>query len=160
MRFDDLESNGEGASGDGPSEGEPSSEAIAVGETEARSQQIEALRQHQMRSWWWLSLVLWLTVGLLSLWALRFEFQELREYFTWAAVRAMLVVNRLPVFGLGLCVGLTIALLYAESRHILFGLSPSEKRQLASQLDKIQRQGSSHPQWQLIHSAPAPPAKE
>ena len=115
-----------------------------------RSLQIEALRQHQMRGWWQLSLALWLTIGLLSLWALRFEFQELNEYFTWAAVRAMLVFNRLPALGLGICFGLTIALLYAESRHILFGLSKSEKQQLIERLIKIHAQGASHPQWKII----------
>lgn len=103
-----------------------------------------------MRSWWWLSLSLWLTVGLLSLWALRFEFQELNEYFTWAAVRAMFAFNRFPAVGLGLCCGLTVALLYAESRHILFGLSKSEAQQLSARLEKIQSQGPSHPQWKLI----------
>ena len=115
-----------------------------------RSQQIESLRQYQMRNRWWLSLFLWLTVGLLSLWALRFEFQELNEYFTWAAVRAMLAFNRLPSLGLGICFGLTVALLYAESRHILFGLSKSEEKQLCDRLAQIQAQGPSHPQWKLI----------
>lgn len=117
---------------------------------EARSQQIEALRQHQMRSRWWLSLSLWLTIGLFSLWSLRYEFQELYEYFTWAAVRAMLAFNRLAALGLGICFGLTIALLYAESRHILFGLSKTEEQQLGDRLSKIQLQGPSHPHWQLI----------
>ena len=122
-----------------------------------RSHQIELLRQHQMRNWWRLSLVLWLTIGLLSLWSLRFEFQELIDYFTWAAVRAMLVFNRLAALGLGICFGLTIALLYAESRHILFGLSKSEEQQLITQLTKIHAQGESHPQWTLIY--PSPPDK-
>ena len=117
-----------------------------------RTRQIEALRQYQMRNWWWLSLALWLTIGLLSLWALRFEFQELREYFTWAAVRAMLVFNRFPALGLGICFGLTFALLVAESRHILFGLSRAEAQQLSDRLDKISAQGSSHPQWRLIQA--------
>lgn len=115
-----------------------------------RSLQIEALRQHQMRGWWQLALALWLTIGLLSLWSLRFEFQELNEYFTWAAVRAMLAFNRLPSLGLGICFGLTIALLYAESRHILFGLSKSEEQQLIQRLIKIHAQGTSHPHWKII----------
>ena len=115
-----------------------------------RSRQIEALRAHQMRNRWWLSLALWLTVGLPSLWLLRYEFQELREYFTWAAVRAMLAFNRLAALGLGICFGLTVAFLYTESRHILFGLSKTEEQQLSDRLNKIQSQGPSHPQWKLI----------
>ncbi|MEM6448922.1 MAG: hypothetical protein AAF703_01275 [Cyanobacteria bacterium P01_D01_bin.105] len=130
-------------------------ELDGVGETgqlsAERSHQLNILHEHKMQSWWRLSLALWLTIGLLSLWALRAEFQELYEYFTWAAIRAMLAFNRLPALGLGICFGLTIALLYAESRHILFGLSKSEKQQLITQLNKIQAQGTSHPQWKLIH---------
>jgi len=124
----------------------------------ARSHQIESLRQHQMRGRWRLSLILWLTLGLLSLWTLRFEFQELYEYFTWAAVRAMLAFNRLAALGLGICFGLTTALLYAESRHILWGLSKAEEEQLTARLSKIQAQGSSHPHWRLI--APAQTAEK
>lgn len=104
-----------------------------------------------MRSRWWVCVSFWLTLGLLSLWTLRFELQELREYFTWAAVRYMLYYNRLAAMGLGLCVGVTIVNLYAESRHILWGLADSEKLQLTHRLEKIHEQGPSHPQWKIIH---------
>lgn len=115
-----------------------------------RARELEALRQAMMRTWWWICLALWLSVGILSLWWLRSEFQELREYFTWAAVRAMVVFNRPAAIGLGLCFGLTLALLYAESRHLLWGLSKGEKSRLSAQLSKIHAQGSSHPQWKII----------
>lgn len=105
-----------------------------------------------MRTWWRMCLALWLSVGTLSLWWLRPELQELREYFTWAAVRAMIIFNRPAAIGLTLCVGLTMALLYAESRHILWGLSKGEKSRLTTQLNKIRAQGSSHPQWKIICS--------
>ena len=113
-------------------------------------QAIEALRTAMMRSWWWVCLALWFTVGLLSLWWLRFELVELWTYFTWAAVRYMLYYNRLAGMGLGLCFGLTFALLLSESRHILWGLSASERLRLQQQLDKIYAQGVSHPQWKLV----------
>ena len=116
-----------------------------------QAQALEALRQAMMRSWWWICLGLWLSVGVLSLWSLRAELQELREYFTWAAVRYMLVYGRLAAVGLGLCVGLTVALLIAESRHILWGLSGDERSRLLTRLNKINEQGPSHPQWRLIH---------
>jgi hypothetical protein len=115
--------------------------------------EIEYLRQHMMRNWWWLCLALWLTIGALSLWWLRADLQMLREYFTWAAVKYMLVYSRLAAMGLGLCFGITLALLYAESRHILLGLSKGEKLQLTDRLIKIRAQGPSHPQWRIIHPA-------
>ncbi len=119
----------------------------------AIASEIESLRQHMMRNWWWICLALWLTVGLLSLWWVRADLQELREYFTWAAVRSMLATHRAAAVGIGLCYGLTLALLYAESRHILLGLSKSERQQLTSRLKKIREQGPSHPQWKIINPA-------
>ena len=116
-----------------------------------RAKAIEALRQHRTRSWAWVSLGLWLSVGILSLWSLRFEFQELREYFTWAAVRYMLYFNRLAALGLAICLSSTISLLFAESRHILLGLSKGEKRYFTRRLEKIYEQGASHPAWKIIH---------
>ena len=116
------------------------------------SQEIEALRQQMMRSWWWVCLGLWLTVGLLSLWLLRSDLQELREYFTWAAVRAMIYFERLPGLGLMICCGLTFGLLLSESRQILFGLSDKERSRLLTKLNKIHEQGPSHPQWKVIQS--------
>ncbi len=115
--------------------------------------EIEYLRQHMMRNWWWLCLALWLTIGALSLWWLHADLQLIREYFTWAAVKYMLVYNRLAAMGLGLCFGITLALLYAESRHILLGVSKGEKLQLANRLAKIRAQGPSHPQWRIIRPA-------
>lgn len=104
-----------------------------------------------MRSWWWVCLGLWLTVGVLSLWWVRADLQELWAYFTWAAVRYMLVYARLAAVGFGLCFGLTLALLYAESRHILWGLSKGERSRLLARLNQIHQQGASHPQWKIIH---------
>jgi hypothetical protein len=113
--------------------------------------EIEYLRQHMMRNWWWLCLALWLTIGALSLWGLRADLRLLSEYFTWAAVKFMLVYNRAAAMGLGLCFGLTLALLYAESRHILWGLSKIERLQLTHRLEKIREQGPSHPQWGVVY---------
>lgn len=116
-------------------------------------QEIEALRRAMMRSWWWVCLALWLSVGILSLWWLRSGLQELRDYFTWAAVRYMLYYERRAAIGLGLCYGLTLALLVSESRHILWGLSEGERSRLLTRLHKIRNQGPSHPQWKIIRPA-------
>lgn len=114
--------------------------------------QIEQLRRIVLRRWWVVTGLLWLTVGSFSLWSLRHEFPRIQQYFTWAAVRYALAYNRGPALGLGLCVGLTVALLVAESRYILFGLSKGEKRRLHEWLQRIQRKGSSHPLWHRIHA--------
>lgn len=112
--------------------------------------QLERLRSSVLRRWWLISLGLWLTVGPLSLWALRYEFALIFEHFTWTAVRYGLAYNRLAALGLGLTVGLTVALLVAESRHILFGLTAKERERLEKQLFKIHQQGNNHPLWSQI----------
>ncbi|MEL6489420.1 MAG: hypothetical protein AAFV85_16610 [Cyanobacteria bacterium J06634_6] len=118
--------------------------------TTDQTQEIEALRQAMMRTWWWVCLGLWLTVGLLSLWWVREELLIIRQYFTWTAVRFMLIYHRPAAVGLGLCVGLTMALLLSESRQIIWGISEGERDRLLINLQKIHAQGPSHPQWKII----------
>ena len=119
-------------------------------QTQQQEQAIEALRQAMMRTWWQVCLALWLTVGLASLWWVRSDLQELQQYFTWTAVRFMLVYHRIAAMGLGLCSGLTLALLFSESRQILWGISQTERSRLLSDLNKIRTQGPSHPQWKVV----------
>ncbi|MEY3297790.1 MAG: hypothetical protein RLZZ597_1050 [Cyanobacteriota bacterium] len=113
--------------------------------------QIERLRIILNRRWWLTSLLLWLTVGSLSLWSLRGEWVYLRQYFTWTAVRYALAYNRLAAIGLGLCVGLMVALLISESRYILLGLTQAERRRLSQLHHSILQQGASHPLWHKLH---------
>lgn len=113
--------------------------------------QIERLRVILLRRWWRTSVLLWLTVGSLSLWNLRGEWAMLRQYFTWTAVRYAVAYNRLAALGLGLCVGLTVALLVAESRHILFGLTRTEQQRLDRLHQDIHQQGPTHPLWPALH---------
>ena len=87
-----------------------------------------------MRRWWLVAFGLWLTVGIASIWALRRTWQQLAEYFTWAALRYGLAFNRLAAVGLGLCLGLTVALLIKEARFMLFGLTRKEHQDLLSAL--------------------------
>ncbi|MGB3765701.1 MAG: hypothetical protein WA947_04010 [Phormidesmis sp.] len=122
----------------------------SVQDAEEVTRAIEALRRQMMQDWWRVCLALWLTVGLISLWWLRSDFQELREYFTWAAVRATIVFKRVPSVGLIACFAVTFGLLLSESRQILFGLSEGERSRLLTQLNKINEQGPSHPQWKVI----------
>jgi hypothetical protein len=89
-----------------------------------------------MRRWWLFTSGLWLTVGAASIWALRRTWFQLGDYFTWAALRYGLAFNRPAAIGLGLCLGLTIALLVKESRFILFGLTRKERQDLLKALRK------------------------
>lgn len=115
-----------------------------------RAQELEALRRAMMRTWWQTCLVLWLTIGLVSLWWVRGDLIEIGQYFTWAAVRSIFLYSRLAGMGIALCIGVTFALLVSESRQILWGMSVEERSRLSAQLDRIHEQGTSHPQWHLI----------
>ncbi|MBD0268060.1 MAG: hypothetical protein ICV77_07170 [Cyanobacteria bacterium Co-bin8] len=116
----------------------------------AYERQINRLRDVMMRRWWIITGLLWLVVAPLCLWHLRDEIALLRQYFTWTAVRYGLAYNRLSALGLSLCVGMTVALLMAESRHILFGLSTHERERLEKQLGRIRQKGPRHPLWRQI----------
>lgn len=95
-----------------------------------------ALRRTWMRRWWFFTLGLWLTIGVVSVWALRDTWRQLAEYFTWAAIRYGLAFNRSAAAGLGLCLGLTMALLVKEARFLLFGLTRKERQELQRALQK------------------------
>jgi hypothetical protein len=113
-------------------------------------QGIEILRQRMIRNWWLVTIVLWLTVGAWSLWDLRAEMDLWLQFFTWTAVRYSLAYNRLPALGLGLCCGMTMAVLVIESRHLIWGLSKTERVRLERQLSKIRQKGPSHPLWRVL----------
>ncbi|XGV88894.1 MAG: hypothetical protein ACAF42_08015 [Limnothrix sp. BL-A-16] len=80
------------------------------------------------RSRWLLLVLCWGTIGLASLWAMREEFDLWRTYFTWAAVRYAIFFNRWPVFGLSLCLGLTVTTLIDYGRHYFCGQQPDRPR--------------------------------
>lgn len=111
---------------------------------------MDRLRTVILQRWWLFLAVLWLTIGLASLWHLRPELAQLQQYFTWTAVRYGLAYHRFAAVGLGLCIGLTVALLISESRYILFGLSRGERRRLNRLLNQIHQRGASHPLWHRV----------
>jgi hypothetical protein len=114
--------------------------------------EINRLREALLRRWWAFSAILWLTIGSLSLWILRPELSMLQQHFTWTAVRYALADNRLAALGLAICLGLTVALLVSESRHILFGVSEDEHQRLEQLRRRIQQQGPKHPLWRQLHA--------
>lgn len=112
--------------------------------------QVERLHELTVYGRWLFVGFLWLTIGSLSLWALRDEIALLQQHFTWVAVRYGLAYNRLPAMGLGLCVGMTLGVMLWQTRNILIGISPTERRRLEQQVFRIRQQGKSHPLWNLV----------
>ena len=92
--------------------------------------QIEVQRLHKLTVYGrWLTVIfLWISVGSLSIWGLRDEIALWLEHFTWAAVRYGLSFHRWPTLGLGLCLGMTLAVLTWQSRNMVRGLPLREKR--------------------------------
>lgn len=113
-------------------------------------QQVERLHQISVSGRWLVVAALWLTVAPLSLWNLRFEISLWLDYFTWTAVRYGLAYHRLAAIGLGLCLGMTLAVLLWQSRNLIWGRSQQEQRRLELQVLQIRRQGPSHPLWQWV----------
>jgi hypothetical protein len=113
-------------------------------------EQVSRLHLATVYGRWILVVSLWLTLGILSLWGLRYHIGLLLEHFTWAALRWGLAFNWLPSLGLFICVGMTTAVLVWQSRNILFGLSRQEQRRLEQQVLKIRQQGKSHPLWKWV----------
>ena len=113
-------------------------------------QQVERLHRLTVYGRWLFVILLWVSIGFLSLWGLRLEIVLWRQYFTWVAVRYGLYYNPLPTFGLAFCIGMTVAVLVWQSRNILLGLSRPEQRRLEQQVYRIRQQGPSHPLWKWV----------
>ncbi len=114
--------------------------------------QQEVERLHQLTVWgrWVVVGVLWLTVGTLSLWGLRYPISLILDHFTWAAVRYGLAFHRLAAIGLAICLSSTLGVLIWQSRNMLMGLPQREKKRLEQQVCRIRQQGPSHPLWKYI----------
>ena len=112
--------------------------------------EVERLYRVTLYGRWSVVIGLWLTVGALSLWGLRYPISLLLDYFTWSAVRYGLAFNRLPAIGLATCIGLTVAVLLWQSRNELFGPSQRDRQRLERQVQRIRLQGRSHPLWKFV----------
>jgi hypothetical protein len=130
--------------------------AQSLDPNEAAQFQAEMRRLHQLTVYgrWLFVSGVWLTVGGLSLWQLRFRIQLLMDYFTWSAVRYGLAYHQWAALGLALCLGMTAAVLTWQSRNWLFGLSQIERIRLQHQVQRIRQQGVTHPLWRWIHKEP------
>ncbi len=119
-------------------------------------QEVQRLHEYTVAARWVLVLLLWLTLGSFSLWALRSDFKLLYDHFTWASLRYALSMryNPVPAIGLTFSVSMTVAVLVWQSRNILFGMPQSERSRLEQQLLRIRQQGQSHPLWKWIVESP------
>jgi len=113
-------------------------------------EQVERLHQFTVYMRWSVVLLLWLTVGLVSLWGFRYEVELLKEHFTWAALRYGIIFNRLPSLGLALCIGATLSVLYWQTGNIVWGRSPKWQKRLEKQVLRIRQQGQAHPLWHWV----------
>lgn len=113
-------------------------------------QEVERLYRLTIYGRWCVVVLLWLTIGALSLWALRYPISLLLDYFTWAAVRYGLMFNRFPAIGLATCIGFTVAVLLRQSHDAVFGLSHLDRQRLERQVQRIRQQGRSHPLWRFV----------
>jgi len=114
--------------------------------------QVEKLHRLTVYARWTLVSFTWLVIGLPSLWGLRSDLELMLAEFTWASLRYTLSLyySPLPTMGLIFCISITTAVLFWQSRNILFGMPQEEKNRLEQQLLRIRQQGSSHPMWKWI----------
>jgi hypothetical protein len=114
--------------------------------------QIEVQRLHKLTVYgrWLTVILLWISIGSLSIWGLRDEIALWIENLTWAAVRYGLYFHHWPTLGLGLCLGMTLAVLTWQGRNLVWGLPLREKQRLEEQVRRIREQGPSHPLWKWV----------
>jgi hypothetical protein len=116
-------------------------------------EQVKRLHRLTVYGRWLFALLLWLTLGAVSLWHLRYPLSLILDYFTWSAVRYGLIFHLYPAFGLFLCLGITAGILVWQCRNWIFGLPQRDRQRLEQQVLRIRQQGSSHPLWKVIHKA-------
>ncbi len=112
---------------------------------------LDRLHQLTVVTRWSVVIGLWLTIGSMSLWSIRFHLGLLWQHFTWSALRYALLLNRLSAIGLMTCVLMTLSVLIWQSRNILFGRAPEEQQRLKQRLLRIKQQGQRHPLWRWLY---------
>ena len=113
-------------------------------------QTIQRLHRLTIYARWLVVLLVWLTVGTVSLWQFRFRIQLLMDSFTWVGVRYGLAYHQGAALGLSVCIGMTLAVLVWHTRNLLFGLPQEEQLRLQLQAERIRQQGPTHPLWRLV----------
>ncbi len=124
----------------------------ALSESQHPEFQAAVERLHTLTLWWRWTVIglLWLTVGLWSLYSFRTDISLLQEHFTWVGLRYAIAFNRLGSLGLGTCVGLTLGVLLWQTRNIFWGRSQAWQKRLERRVWLVRLQGQSHPLWRWI----------
>jgi hypothetical protein len=116
--------------------------------------QVQRLHQLTVYGRWLVVVILWITLGSLSLWGWRYELSLLRSHFTWSAVRYGIFFNPLPALGLALCIAMSVSVLVWQSRNILLGNTTPGTEAFRAQVHRICQQGASHPLWKWVCKPP------
>jgi hypothetical protein len=112
--------------------------------------QIDNLHHLTIYGRWIVIALLWGSIGVYSLWELRYPLELISEDFTWSAVKYGLMFQPLPALGLFTCVGMTAGTLTWQSRNLIWGISSHDRERLARQVCQIRQQGDSHPLWKWV----------
>jgi len=116
----------------------------------ALDNQVQRLIQVQTRRRWYFVIILWLTVGVASIWSVRSDIALWLEFFTWSAVRVSVRYETSAYLGFSICVAITLSTLIRQSWNILRGLTKREYQELVKQVREIEKQGRKHPLWKLV----------
>ncbi|OAB57834.1 hypothetical protein AY600_16870 [Phormidium willei BDU 130791] len=113
-------------------------------------QQLHRLHRLTVVARWLLVILLWLSLGLISLWTLRPEIALWLDHFTWVALWYAFRHYPWAALGLSICVGWTVSVLVWQSRNIIWGMPDLERRRLEHQLWRIRANGTQHPLWKWV----------
>ncbi len=123
------------------------------------SREVQKLLETYQNGLYGLLVLVWLVIGIPSLFALRDHIRRLLEYFTWTAVKYMLFYKPgLASLGLLFCVAVTLYVLLTQSRLEVFGLFESERDSLDFVVSRIQRLRSNHPLRRWLFETKALPS--
>ena len=114
------------------------------------SPEIERLHRLTVYARWGIVTLLWISLGVASIWMLRREIALWFEHFTWVAVWYALRAHPIAGFGLFFCTGMTLSVLVWQSRNILWGMPKAEQLRLAREVRRIREVGPRHPLWKWI----------
>ncbi|MFM7407194.1 MAG: hypothetical protein ACKO3K_11160 [Cuspidothrix sp.] len=114
------------------------------------TQQVQKLHRLTVYGRWLFVVGLWVFIAPFCIWDLQTAISLLYQYFTWVALRYMIIFHPLSSLGLSFCIAMTTSVLVWQSRNILWGLPLEEQQHLQKQVYRIRQQGSSHPLWKWV----------
>jgi hypothetical protein len=114
------------------------------------SREAQKLYQLYQKALFAVLVMVWICIGIPSIWGLRSDFARLIDYFTWTSLRFTLFYKpQWPTIGLFFCLITTLYVLLSQSRYELFGLMKAERILLEKAVIQIRRLPPKHPlrQW-------------